>query len=84
MRGLLSDVLSDLLPPREQPFTWKPTDVIEVTNVSDENILLDLYSGLLRLDAGGKVRLTASALAQHEVLALARVGKVKVETYRGK
>jgi|APFre7841882590_1041340.scaffolds.fasta_scaffold299828_2 hypothetical protein len=80
----MRDLLSDLLPAREQPFTWKPTDVIEVTNVSDENILLDLYSGLLRLDAGRKVRLTASALAQHEVLALARVGKLKVETYRRK
>jgi hypothetical protein len=76
--------LADLLPAREQPFTWKPTDVIEVTNVSEENILLELYSGLLRLDAGRKIRLTASALAQHEVLALSRVGKVKIETYRGK
>jgi hypothetical protein len=80
----MRSLLSDLLPAREQPFTWKPTDVIEVTNVSDENVLLDLYSGLLRLDAGRTVRLTASALAQHEVLALARIGKVKVETYRGK
>jgi hypothetical protein len=77
-------LLSDLLPTREQPFTWKPTDVVEVTNVSEENILLDLYSGLLRLDAGHTVRLTASALAQHEVLALERAGKVKVEAYRGK
>jgi hypothetical protein len=76
--------LSDLLPAREQPFTWKPTDVVEVTNTSGENILLDLYSGLLRLDAGRTVRLTASALAQHEVLALERAGKVKVEAYRGK
>jgi len=40
-----------------------PDDVIEVTNVSDENVLLDLYSGLLRVDAGRTVRLTASALA---------------------
>ena len=55
-----------------------------MTNVSDENILLDLYSGLLRLDVGRMVRLTASALAQHEVLALERAGKVKVEAYRGK
>jgi hypothetical protein len=76
--------LAELLPAREQPFTWKPTDVIEVTNVSEENVLLELYSGLLRLDAGRKIRLTASALAQHEVLALSRVGKVKIETYRGK
>jgi hypothetical protein len=76
--------LADLLPKREQPFTWMPDDVIVVTNTSDENILLDLYSGLLRLDAGRQVRLTASALAQHEVLALARAGKVQVETYRRK
>ena len=77
-------LLADLLPAREQPFTWKPTDVVVVTNVSNENILLDLYSGLLRLDVGNTVRLTASALAQHEVLALERAGKVKVEAYRGK
>lgn len=80
MRGLLSDII----PLPEQPYTWKPTDVIEVTNVSNENILLDLYSGLLRLDAGRTVRITASALAQHELMALARAGKVKIETYRWK
>jgi hypothetical protein len=80
----MRNLLSDLLPTREQPFTWKPTDVIEVTNISEENVLLELYSGLMRLDAGRKIRLTASALAQHEVLALSRIGKVKVETYRGK
>jgi hypothetical protein len=80
----MRNLLSDLLPAREQPFTWKPTDVIEVTNISEENVLLDLYSGLMRLDAGRTIRLTASALAQHEVLALSRIGKVKVETYRGK
>ena len=84
MPGLLSDLLSDILPAREQPFTWKPTDVVEVANISKENILLDLYSGLLRLDSGRTVRLTASALAQHEVLMLERAGKVKVEAYRGK
>jgi hypothetical protein len=80
----MRNIISELLPAREQPFTWKPTDVIEVTNVSDENILLDLYSGLLRVDKGRSVRLTASALAQHEVLALSRIGKLKVEVYRGK
>jgi hypothetical protein len=80
----MRNIISELLPAREQPFTWKPTDVIEVTNVSDENILLDLYSGLLRVDIGRSVRLTASALAQHEVLALSRIGKLKVEVYRGK
>ena len=34
----------------KSPFTWKPTEVIEVTNASAENILLDLDSGRLRLD----------------------------------
>ena len=24
-----------------RPITWKPTDILEVTNVSDENVLLD-------------------------------------------
>jgi hypothetical protein len=84
MRNLLSDVLSDLLPAREEPFTWKPTDVIEVTNVSDENVLLDLYSGLQRLDKGRTIRLTASSLAQHELMALSRIGKVNIKTYQGK
>lgn len=80
----MREMLSDILPSREQPFTWKPTDVVEVTNASDKNILLDLYSGLLRLDAGRTLRITASALAQLELMALARAGKVKIETYRRK
>ena len=41
--------------PTKSPFTWKPTDVIEVTNASAENILLDLDSGHLRLDVGRTV-----------------------------
>lgn len=80
----MREMLSDILPSREQPFTWKPTDVVEVTNASDKNILLDLYSGLLRLDAGRTLRITASALAQLELMALSRAGKVKIETYRRK
>ena len=68
----------------QSPFTWKPTDIIEVANASDENILLDLDSGPLRLDIGRTLRLTASALEQHQLTALANQGKVKVQPYRRK
>lgn len=68
----------------KSPFTWKPTDIIEVTNASDENILLDLDSGPLRLDIGRTLRLTTSALEQHQLMALANQGKVKVQPYRRK
>lgn len=68
----------------QSPFTWKPTDIIEVTNASDENILLDLDSGPLRLDMGRTLRLTASALEQHQLTALANQGKVKVQSYKRK
>lgn len=66
------------------PFTWKPDDVVEVTNASDENILLDLDSGCLRLDIGRTTRLTASALEVLEVTALVNQGKIKVRPYKWK
>jgi hypothetical protein len=62
-------------------YTWKPTDVIEVTNTSGENFLLKLDSGLLRLDTGRMLRLTASALEQPQVMALANIGKLKVKPF---
>ena len=68
----------------KSPFTWNPNDIIEVTNASDENILLDLNSGRLRLDIGRTLRLTASALEQHQLTALANQGKVKVQPYKWK
>ena len=68
----------------KSPFTWKPTEVIEVTNASAENILLDLDSGYLRLDAGRTVRLTASALEVPQLMSLANQGKVKVQPYKWK
>ncbi|MGQ9490775.1 MAG: hypothetical protein ACUVR4_04800 [Anaerolineae bacterium] len=68
--------------PSKTPFTWKPTDIIEVTNTSPENILLELNSGLLRLDAGRTLRLTASALEQQQLTALIHQGKVKVQPYK--
>ena len=66
------------------PFTWKPTDVVEVTNSSSENLLLALPSGLLRLDRGRSLRLTASALAQPDIKTLAESGKLQVKTLRRK
>ena len=68
----------------KRPFTWMPADVVVVTNVSKENFNLNLASGPLRLDAGRTLRLTASALEQLEVVALANVGKVKIEPYKRK
>jgi len=70
--------------PSKSPFTWKPTDVIEVTNASAENIELDLDSGRLRLDVGRTVRLTASALEVPQLTSLANQGKVKVQPYKRK
>jgi hypothetical protein len=66
----------------KSPFTWKPQDIIFVTNISAENILLELESGLLRLDSGRKLRLTASALEQPQLVALTNAGKLKVEPTR--
>lgn len=68
--------------PSKSPLTWKPTDIIEVTNASAENLLLELDSGLLRLDAGRTLRLTGSALEQHQLTALVNQGKVKVQPYK--
>jgi hypothetical protein len=68
----------------KSPFTWKPTDIIEVTNASDGNILLDLDSGRLRLDVGQTLRLTASALEVPQLTSLANQGKVKVQPYKRK
>lgn len=65
----------------KSPFTWNPSDVITVTNTTGENILLKLDSGLLRLDAGRTLRLTASAMEQPELVQLVRQGKVKAEKF---
>ena len=63
------------------PFTWNPTEVITMTNTSNENILLELDSGPLRLDVGRTLRLTNSALEQPQVMRLIREGKVTAEKF---
>jgi hypothetical protein len=63
---------------------WKPSEILEVTNVSDENILLELDSGLLRLDKGRRLLMTASVMENHEVVQLANAGKLQVSPYRKK
>jgi hypothetical protein len=68
--------------PTKSPFTWNPTDIIEVTNASGENILLDLASGQQRLDIGRTLRLTASALEVPQLTSLVNQGKVKVQPYK--
>lgn len=67
--------------PGKSPFTWNPSEVIEVTNTSSDNVLLELDSGLLRLDAGRTLRLTASALEQPQLMALINQGKVKAQRF---
>jgi hypothetical protein len=67
-----------------EPFTWHPTDIVEFSNVSGENLLLDLASGPQRLDAGRSLRITASALKQDKIKALVDAGKIKVEPWRNK
>jgi len=64
------------------PFTWNPSEVITMTNTSSENILLELDSGPLRLDAGRTLRLTSSAMEQPQVMRLIREGKVTAEKER--
>jgi hypothetical protein len=66
------------------PYMWKPTEILEITNVSDENILLELDSGLLRLDKGRTLRMTASVMENLEIVRLANTGKLKVDPYRKK
>jgi hypothetical protein len=63
------------------PFTWNPSEVITVTNASTENILLELDSGPLRLDAGRTLRLTSSAMEQPQVMRLIREGKITAEKF---
>ncbi len=67
-----------------EPFTWLPADVVQFTNVSGENLLLDLASGPQRLDAGRTLRITSSALEQPRIKALVDEGKIKVEPWRNK
>ena len=62
--------------------TWKPTDIVEITNTSAENFLLDLDSGVLRLDAGRTIRVTSCALEHHHVNALINAGKLKVAQFQ--
>ena len=64
---------------KREVLSWNPTDIVEVTNTSGENIVLELKSGLLRLDSGRSVRLTASALEQPDIKALLHTGKISVQ-----
>jgi len=64
------------------PITWKNKDIVEITNVTGENFLLDLDSGRLRLDAGRTIRVTDCALEHHHVNALINAGKLKVQPFK--
>lgn len=64
------------------PITWKNKDIVEITNVTGENFLLDLDSGPLRLDAGRTIRVTDCALEHHHVNALINAGKLKIQTFK--
>ncbi len=62
--------------------TWKPEDIVELTNTSKENFLLELDSGLMRLDAGRTIRITGCALELAQVNALVNAGKIRVAKFR--
>jgi hypothetical protein len=62
--------------------TWKPDDIVELRNTSKENFLLDLDSGVMRLDAGRTIRVTGCALELAQVNALVNAGKIKVEQFK--
>ena len=66
----------------KSPFMWKPTDILEITNVTQENFLLQLDSGTQRLDAGRTMRFTASTLDVPQVVVLVNGGKLKVERWK--
>ncbi len=70
--------------PKDSPLMWMPKEVVEVTNLSSENFVLYLPSGMLRLDAGRTMRLTASATEDPELVKLANAGKVRVVPYKKK
>jgi hypothetical protein len=67
---------------KHNPITWQPTDVVELTNASGENLLLELSSGPQRLDSGRSLRLTASALQQPAIKALLEGGKIKARSVK--
>ncbi len=62
--------------------TWKPDDIVELTNASKDNFLLELDSGVMRLDAGRTIRITGCALELAQVNALVNAGKIKVEKFQ--
>jgi hypothetical protein len=66
------------------PITWKNKNIVAVTNTTDENFLLNLDSGRLRLDAGRTVRVTSRALEHHEVSALISAGKLKIQPFKAR
>lgn len=65
----------------KRPYMWRLTDVYTVTNPTKENFLLELDSGLLRLDAGRSVRLTGNALEHPQVASLLKAEKLKAEKF---
>ena len=69
---------------RKSPFTWGPKAIFDVTNTGNENILLELGSGQLRLDAGRTLRLTGPTLEVPQLAALIKTGVVKVQKSRVK
>ena len=62
--------------------TWKPDDIVELTNASSDNFLLELDSGVVRLDAGRTIRITGCALELAQVNALVNAGKIKVAKFQ--
>lgn len=68
----------------QSPFNWLPDDIVEITNTSKENFLLQLPSGSQRLDAGWTVRFTGATLDLPQLVELVNAGKLKVERSKRK
>lgn len=62
--------------------TWleDPADIIVLTNQSEQNFILDLPAGRVRLDAGRRMRTFRSILTIAQVQQLVDGGQLKVET----
>jgi hypothetical protein len=69
--------------PINDVLTWTNNDIVELTNLTTgENFLLEFDSGVMRLDAGRMIRVTACALEQHNVNQLINAGKLKIQPFK--
>lgn len=68
----------------QSPFNWRPDDIVEITNTSKENFLLELPSGTQRLDAGRSISFTGATLDLPGLAELVNAGKISVDVSKRK